>query len=394
VSLADALEAAAGALPGEADAIRPANGDAARLLAVLPADGAERVAAWLLAERPNDAEELAEVWCEDPKGQAALLAVEEGALPKPGRKLLRRLRHRLRSRGVATPEPTPAPTVAKLPHVEEALSGAFVTALDPLGARQLWWVESAGPGETRLFECTVDDARGVLAFDVYHPTRGELRRFLRRLAEHEGRSLFAVEPATALALALAAAERLAADRSVPRGWIEWRARLAAARASALPGRLAAEALGAEPEGDSLAAAAKLVSEGRLGPWPPAPAVVTPVVERFRTALDSPLVVSGATRREQVGRLVEEAAAEVFGDDARAVAAHRFRESAWCFWRRGEESEARACVAAARAFEERPAAENPVARAFVELWLRPLLATGEPPAAAAAAASEPSLLVRP
>lgn len=393
MSLADALEAAAGALPCEADAIRPANGDAARLLAVLPAEGAARVAAWLLAERPDDAEELAEIWCEDAKGQAALLAVDEAALPKPGRKLLRRLRHGLRSRGVATPKPAPAPTVAKLPAVEEALSGAFVTGLDPLGTRQLWWVEAAGPGETRLFECTVDDARGVLAFDVYSPTRGELRRFLRRLAEHEGRSLFAVDPATAKALALAAAARQASDRSVPRGWIEWRARLAAARESALPGRLVAEALAADPDGESLAAAAKLVGEGRLGPWPPAPAVVAPVVERFRTALDSPLVVSGAARREQIGRLVEEAAQEIFSEDARAVAAHRFRESAWCFWRRGEEGEARACLAAARAFEERPAAENPVARAFVELWLRPLLgAAGEPPAAPAS--SEPSLLVRP
>lgn len=394
MSLADALEAAAGALPGEADAIRPANGDAARLLATLSAEGAARVAGWLVANRPTAAEELAAVWCEEEKGQAALLAVDESDLPKEGRKLLRRLRHRLRSRGVATPEPAPAPTVARLPEVEEALSGGFASALDPMGARQVWWIEAQPGGGTRLFECAIDDARGVLAFEVYSPTRSALRRFLKRLSEGANQVVFPLDAATAKALVLKAAERQATDRPAPRRWVEWRARLASAGAAPLPGAQVEQALGASPERDALAAAAKLVSEGRVGPWPPLRAALAPVVERLRTALDSPLVVSGATRREQVARQVEAAAGEIFAGDAGALAAHRFREAAYCFCRRGEEGEARACLAAARAFAERPAQENPVARALVELWLKPLLAAaaGEGPAEPEAPGSE--LRVRP
>jgi hypothetical protein len=394
VSLADALEAAAGALPGEADAIRPANGDAVRLLATLSAEGAARVAAWLVANRAADAEELAEIWCEEDKGQAALLAVDESGLPKEGRKLLRRLRHRLRSRGVATPEPAPAATVARLPEVEEALSGGFASALDPMGARQIWWLDAQPGGGTRLFECAIDDARGVLAFEVYSPTRSDLRRFLKRLAEGANQVVFPLDAATAKALVLKAAERQATDRSAPRRWVEWRARLGPAGATPLPGAQVEQALGAGPERGALDAAAGLVSDGRVGPWPPLRAAMAPIVERFRTALDSPLVVSGATRREQVARQVEEAAGEIFAGDAGALAAHRFREAAYCFWRRGEEAEARACLAAARAFAERPGQENPVARAFVELWLKPLLAAaaGEGPAKPEPPASE--LLVRP
>ena len=395
MSLPDALEAAASALPAEADAIRPANGDAARLLATLSAEGAARVAAWLLAHRPADAEELAELWCEEPKGQTALLGVDEGGLPKESRKLLRRLHHRLRSRGVATPAPAPTPTVARLPEVEEALTGGFVTALDPMGARQVWWLESHPASGTKLFEGAIDDARGVLAFEVYSPTRSDLRRFLKSLSAGANAAVFPVDAATAKALVAKAAGRQATDRSAPRRWVEWRARIGTDGATALPGALAREALGATPERDALAAAAKLVSDGQVGPWPPARAAMTPVVERFRTALDSPLVVSGSTRREQVARQVEEAAQELFAGDAAALAAHRFRESAFCFWRRGEEGEARACLAAAAAFEQGSGGENPVARAFVEVWLRPLLsaAAGEPPAPA----EEPepsSLLVRP
>jgi hypothetical protein len=402
VSLPDALEAAAGALPAEADAIRPANGDATRLLATLSAEGAARVASWLLAHRPADAEELAELWCEEPKGQAALLGVDEAGLPKQSRKLLRRLHHRLRSRGVATPAPAPAPTVARLPEVEEALSGGFVTTLDPMGTRQVWWLESHPASGTKLFECAIDDARGVLAFEVYTPTRSDLRRFLKSLSAGANAAVFPVDAATAKALVAKAAERQATDRSAPRRWVEWRGRLGPAGATALPGALASEALGAlasealgaSQDRDALDAAAKLVSDGRVGPWPPARTALALIVERFRSALDSPLVVSGSTRREQVSRQVEEAAQEVFAGDAAALAAHRFRESAFCFWRRGEESEARACLAAAAAFEQRPGRENPVAHAFVELWLRPLLsaASGEPPTPTPE--PEPSLVVRP
>jgi hypothetical protein len=234
----------------------------------------------------------------------------------------------------------------------------------------------------------------VLAFEVYSPTRSDLRRFVKSLSAGATAAVFPVETATAKALVVAAAERQATARSAPRRWVEWRSRLGPAGATPLPGALVSEALGAGQDRDALDAAAALVSDGRVGPWPPARTAMAPLVERFRSALDSPLVVSGSTRREQVARQVEEAAQEIFAGDAAALAAHRFRESAFCFWRRGEESDARACLAAAGAFEERPGEENPVARAFVELWLRPLLsaAAGEPPAPAPE--PEPSLLVRP
>jgi hypothetical protein len=397
VSLPEALEAAAGALAAHADAIRPANGDPARLLASLDSAGAAQVLAWLLAERPADAEELAEAWCEAEAGVPVLLAIDEAALPKEGKKRLRRIRHRLRSRGVATPEPPPAPTVARLPELGDELSGAYVTAFDPMGARQVWWLEPHPSGGARLFEAALDDARGVVAFEVYSATRSDVRRFLRRLAENEAFPAFAVEPDTAKALVLRASERQAGEGPAPKRWVEWRGRLAAAAGARLPGDLAAEALAGGP-GDASAdldAAARLVAEGRVGPWPPLRETMLPVVERFRTALDSPIVVSGAAKREQVARLLDEAASEVFAADAGAVAAHRFRESAFAFWRRGDEAAARACLAAAAAFTSRPPAENPVARAFLELWLRPLLgaAAGEAPGAPAQEA-EPSLLVRP
>ena len=109
VGLPEALERAASALPADADAIRPANGDPARLLELLDAEAAARVLRWLLTNEPADGAELAGAWAEDPEaGLAALLRVTEERLPKAGRKALRRAHHRLRSRGVELPEAEPA----------------------------------------------------------------------------------------------------------------------------------------------------------------------------------------------------------------------------------------------------------------------------------------------
>jgi hypothetical protein len=391
VSLPEALEAAAGALPDEAEVIRPANGDPVRLLAGLGAEARVRVLAWLLAQRPADGDELAQAWSEDAAGQAALLALGEDALPKQGRKVLRRVLHKLRSRGVATQAAAPAPTVARLPGLEDELAGAWLTPLDAMGARQIWWLDAHPSGGARLFEAVTDDARGLGSFEVYSASRSDVRRFTRRLA---AAGALAVEPAAAKALVWQAAARQG-ERPFPKRWIEWRARLEPAPATALPGALASEALGAAEAREDVERAAQLVAEGAIGPWPPSREVMTPIVERLRTALDSPLVVSGATRREQVARLVEEAAVEVFAGAAGEVAAHRFRETAFVRWKAGDEAGARACLAAAAAFASRAPGENPVARAFLERWLAPLIAaaTGEKEAQAPPA-PEPALLVRP
>ncbi len=81
MSLAGALERAAEALPSEADAIRPANGDPRRLLAALAPEGAARVLAALLEREEEEAEELLDAWLVEPGGVAAVLAVDEASLP-------------------------------------------------------------------------------------------------------------------------------------------------------------------------------------------------------------------------------------------------------------------------------------------------------------------------
>lgn len=369
MSLAAALERAAGALAAEADVIRPANGDPQRVLAGLSTAAAARVLSFLLADDPEAADELLDAWFELEGGAEAVLAVDESALPKPGRKLLRRALHQLKSQGMKIAEPAPAPTVAHLPKVADELAAAAVTAPDPLGACIAYLVESHPSGGARLFEIAFAEGQGILNVEVYSAGRSKVRAFLREVTGNRGLPAVEAPPAAVRALVQRAAEAQPAERPLPAGWREWQGQLAEVSADApTPGEFVRDALGEPGEPLDLEPALALVREGRVGPWP-VRELLEPTAKRLQEAWESPLIVAGAHRREQLETLLREGAAEAFAGPGGARVAALFRHAAFVFQGRGEEGPARACLAASAAFERRPPAENPLALALFE---RPLL----------------------
>jgi hypothetical protein len=368
VSLATALERAAEALPSEADVIRPANGDPVRLLAGLSAEGAVRVLVSLLGHDVDAAEELLGAWLEEPPGVAALLAVEEAGLPKPARKLVRRAQHFLKSQGVKIEAPAPSPTVAKLPKVEDELRVAAVSAPDPFGFCMAYLVEGHPSGGVRLFEVSFGEGQGIAAVEVYAAGRSKVRAFLRELTGRRG--LAAVEaPITAVrALLRRAAAAQPADKPLPAGWLEWHSRLDEVDESTpTPGEFVRDGLGEPGEPLDLEPVLAMVRDGRVGPWPDREAL-TRTARRIQEMTESKLIVAGARRREQIDALIAEGAQEAWGGPGKARIAALFRHTAFVLLARGDEAGARACLAAAAAFERRPPAENPLARALFE---RPL-----------------------
>jgi len=373
VSLSEALEAAASALPSDAEAIRPANGDPVRLLSSLDPDAAARVLGWVLAHRPGEGVELADAWALEPAGEGILLALDEGSLPKAGRKVLRRVRHRLRSRGVEGVRKAPEPMVSSLPPVEDELSGGYVSPIDPSGTRIAYLLEENPSGGARLFEVVIDDRLGVVDCQVYSSGRSKVRQFLRQVT---GRAHFAAAeapPDSVRAVIARAAAVQAADRSLPQNFSEWRARLTDVQEGAqTPGELVRQALGDGPAVSDLEPAVELVKQGRVGPWPPSQDALKGLAERLEETISSPLIVSGATRRVRVDTVIREFLEETTTEADAAREAHRFRESGYVFWKRGDEEAARTCLAAALAFESSPIGENPVAHAMLEVPLAPLL----------------------
>jgi hypothetical protein len=373
VGLPEALERAATALPADADAIRPANGDPAQLGRLVGPEVATRVLQWLLENEPAEGGQLANAWAEDRDfDPAPLLQVDAGSLPKGARKALRRAHHRLRSRGVAVAETVATKVVATVGSVEDELNAAALTPVDPRGARIAYLTEGNPAGGARIFVVMFDEQRGIVAFEVYTAARGRVRRFLRELTQRAGLAAVEAPPDAVRALIARVAGYQRPNRPAPRGFSEWRTRLTATpEGTATPGALAREALG-ECAPSGVARAAELVRQRELGPWPPEDPALQAAAEKIVEIEKSELVVSDAARGEQVDRVLAEALAEVFVEPFTSHCAQRFEEMGFFYWKSGREDEARACIAAADAFGGDAHAEQPLARAMVEVLLAPVL----------------------
>ena len=81
---------------------------------------------------------------------------------------------------------------------------------------------------------------------------------------------------------------------------------------------------------------------------------------------------GAAIWEQAEHVLENGLEEIFAEPFRSHTAARFEETAYVFWKRDREDDARACLAAAAAFRAGDARQNPVAKAMVERVLAPVL----------------------
>jgi len=372
VGLPEALERAASSLAADADAIRPANGDPGALLAELSPEAAARVLRWLLENEPEDGAELADEWSEEPdRGAAVVLSLDEAALPKAGRKALRRIRHRLRSRGVEVPEPAPAPTVATLPPVEESIDEAVMSPLDPRGHRAVFLVTSHPSGGARVFELVLDEVEGVLDCRVYSAGRSKVRQFLK---EFEGQGTAVGAPSDSVrAFISRVAEAQSARRPAPRIFSEWRSDLTrAAEGTPTPGELARAELGAPDDRASRDRALALVRESKVGPWPPAGEVLQELARKLDELAEGTVIVSPAARREQAEGVLGDALPEIYAEPHGERTAARFEEAAYVLWKDGAADDARACLAAAVAFRSEAPADNPLARALLEVVLEPAL----------------------
>lgn len=357
MSLPEALERAASSLPALADQIRPANGDAHRLLDLLSAQGAAQVLACVLANDAPAADELLEVWSELERGAAALVAVDEAALPKDGRKQLRRALHRLRARGVAVEAPS-APTLARDTEASAEAAGrrgalaadrwqaAHLSAPDFRGTRMAYLVDSHPAGGARLFEIRFDPARGILDFRVYNAPRSRVRGFLKSLIEGTQQRLFEVDQTALCALVRRASHAQPVDRPLPDLFVEWRGRLfgEALEQQAVPGELARRALA---DATDLAASAALVEEairsGRMGPWPPSTTWVSERMERAQKAVEGR---TGEARASAVAAWGDDVAGELEVETPADRLSEQLSEWAWIEWQRGEMDRARGLLAVA------------------------------------------------
>ncbi len=344
MSLAESLESAAEAMPEDAEQIRPANGDPFQLLDLLDDAAGARVLAWLFVNQLESGEELASAWLEEEEGAAIVVSVPEAEIPKPGRKALRRLVHQARSRGIdVVDDASGVPHVGRLPDLNEKISMGHVSPYDPRGGRLVYIVESSPSGGARVFEALLDADRGIVDFQVYRAGRRQVGDFVRDLTRRSRFPAVEADPGSVRALISRHRDVQSPDLPLPKTFSEWRVKLGLEGAGILtPGEEVRSELGDEIGAGSIDALVAEVSEGRLGPWPPKSAFLEKIVilllDEF-SSVDRDDHALEARLNEEVQRLYAE------GDTAR-VNAERFEETAYMFWRGGENGLAGACLATA------------------------------------------------
>jgi hypothetical protein len=376
IGLPEALERAAAALPGDADEIRPANGDPFALLSLLDIEASQRVLEWLLANEPLAGSELVGAWADAGGDAAALLTRIDGAgFSKQARKALRRAHHRMRSRGESIPDRVQRPIVATLPNVVDEITISLVSGLDPRGTRMAYIVENDPSGGARLFAAAIDEDRGVRELEVFSAGRSKIKAFIRDCTRREDYPAVEAPVDAVRALIARSAAKQPADQPAPRAFAEWRYHIAnPAEATSTPGELARAALAADDAAEvgDMGRAVALLRDQSIGPWPPSNETLSEIVQRLGEVAEGVVVVSAAAKREQLDHALDEAVDRVFEAGFAGSTANRFEETAYIFWRREALEDARACLAAADAFRGAKAEYRELGRAMLEVVLAPTL----------------------
>jgi len=396
IGLPEALERAAAALPGDEDAIRPANGDPFALLSLLDAEASQRVLEWLLANEPLAGSELVEAWADAGGEATALLTrIDAAGLSKEARKALRRAFHRMRSRGESIPERVEQPIVATLPKVVDEIAVSLISGLDPRGTRMAYIVESDPSGGARLFAVAIDDDRGVGELEVFSAGRSKIKAFIRGCTRSEEHPAVEAPVDAVRALIERSAAAQPADRPMPRGFAEWRSHIAdPPEGASTPGELARAALAADGAGElgDVGRAVAMLRDQSIGPWPPPNETLSEIAQRLSEVAEGVVVVSAAAKREQLDRALDEAVDRVFEPEFAERTANRFEETAYIFWRREALEDARACLAAAKTFRGPKAEFRELGRAMLEVVLAPTLKSIERESEETENGDEPSLVV--
>lgn len=388
MSLPEALERAAEALPADADLIRPANGDPVQLLSTLDGDASRRVLVWMLTNEPTDGEELLLDWCEDDRGVERVQEVDVSQLPKSGKKMLRKVLHRMRTSGVEVAAAAKSALTENTPggrtEVADEIGGAYLTPVDPRGSVLLFLVEANPTGGARLFQILLCERRGVVEFDAYNTGRSKTRSFLRRLTDASragAAGAVKVNPALARGLVARVAAGHPVDRPFPRSFSEWRRKIEAGGSDQSLADFVREASGgslADAGTDGLERIASKIRASTLGPWPPESTQLTECSTALGIAIDDVLTKEGAAREGALEAALIAATESLFDGAHASETAARFEASAVHALISGNEEDVRDCIAAAQSLRTSATGTNPIARAMTETLTASTLKRAEEP----------------
>jgi len=292
---------------------------------------------------------------------AALLAEMEATATGAIRREVRRALFRLRQRAIAPPRSTPAPP-APAPRTGDTGLTAYLTTIDPDGARIVWIVKPRPQGGFARLWGLVSDALGLVRAGIQTVSRRDLRTEREEVEQRSGAKFIDADWRLADFI-LCEAYRATPDTARGRvgGFLAARAEFFA---SAPPTEIAhpvyAE-LGADIPDEP---AADLLNEPEIAQWRLADEVIKPYLDEISRASESVIVVSPVQQQERVNTVIERALSELPTMHSERIR-RRLEDTAYYLLRTGRRRPAALAASAARMVRDRrDLKHNPFFQTFI------------------------------
>jgi hypothetical protein len=276
---------------------------------------------------------------------AAMLAEMEAGATGALRREVRRALFRLRQRGIEPPpRETPAATAAPARASDSGLA-AFLTTIDPDGARIVWIVKPRPQGGFARLWGLVSDPDGLVRAGIQTVSRRELRAERDEIARRSGSKF--IEADWRLAdFILCEAYRATPDsaRRPVGGFLAARAEIIASPPPTGIAHPVYAELGAEIPDEP---AADLMNEPEIAQWRLADPLVKPYFDDIKRAGESVLVVSQVQQQERVNVVIERALGELFAGGNGTRIRRRLEDVAYFLLKTGRRPAAALAASAAR-----------------------------------------------
>ncbi|MBN2033493.1 MAG: hypothetical protein JW836_09470 [Deltaproteobacteria bacterium] len=326
----------------------------AKRVSVIPTDA---VAERLVENLPLDERRTPEI----------LVAIGKAFPHKTVRKAVKKKLFKLKQKGIPSLDREPESSPAFLLTTEE--STAFVGPIDGAGNRPVLLTIPQVPAGVDLAMGVINDEKGVIEFIYGRYSRKKMKElkdvFFSKVPHMVETTLSHI--ATVLEKSYCREKDNPGDPASEylrlRPWLLKNARLL--DRPALSDLIPLSAVAPNMPGETQIQ--KLLNHELIASWVIDPEKLGTLIENIERARESPIFISEAQRGEHIIKIKEEGIAKIFGGKDCEILRERLQETAYLFFKIGEESLARLCLAASLSLDEKTSllGVNPFLKALVD-----------------------------
>lgn len=310
---------------------------------------------------------------EHPKTISLLTAIGEAFAEKNVQKEIKRALFKLKQRGVHVPEKEQAEkTLLPLKRSESAEPDVYLGPVDGLGSRVLFIALPRFPKGYDMGMGVVSDVEGLLEF-----VSGTYSK--KQMKEVESMFLKSVEPLVETSLSHAATilecihDREGLGRADAASNYAQIRPLLLEKTSLLERPIIYDFIPVEElsqESLTHSRVQKLLNHKLLETWIVQPEEIGPIMEEIQKTEESPILISEAQKTARIEEIKEKAVIDLYPKPKRDLIKHRLEETAYVFFKLGEDEYARLSLTVALSLDKEDSllGVNPFLKTFVERTL--------------------------